>query len=102
MAGGQGVARKIDLGIALAPAHIPVAALHQLNGGTGTEIGAADADDDEHIACGADPVGGRLYALHLAGFFGGGQGQPAKVVASFAGTLREGHMGLCDFLFNTQ
>ena len=79
-----------------------VAALEQLNGGTGSQVAAADADDDKYVAVGTDTVGGLLDAVHLRGLLSGGQVQPAMEIAASAGVIGQGCVGSGDLFLGGQ
>ena len=79
-----------------------VAALHQLDGGTGAQIAAADADDHEHIGAFPDPVSGGLDTEHLLGGLSHRQVQPAQKIVAGAGLLGEGAVGSSHFLLRRQ
>ena len=79
-----------------------VAALQQLDSGTGAQVAATDADDNKYIGMGANPLCGGLNALDLFGGFGYGQIQPAQEIV--AGAVAFGELVMCseDFLFQRQ
>ena len=75
-----------------------VLALDQLNGGAGSQIGAADADNDKDLGIGTDALGGAADPAHLLCLLKGGQLQPAEEIV--AGTLSLGQdlVGVEDLL----
>ena len=102
MPGAQAVAGEEDLGIALTLADVVVGALQQLDGGPGAQVAAADADDHEHVAVGADPIRDGLDAEHFLGGLLSGQLQPAQEVIARAVALHQGIVGRCNILLQSQ
>ena len=74
----------------------------KLHGSPGTQIAAADADDQQHIGIAPDPLRGGLDAQHFLGGMLRRQIQPAQIVAARAGALHQGAVGLADLFFNAQ
>ena len=102
MPGAQAIAGEIDLGIALALAHVVVGALQQLNGCPGAKVAAADADDHEHIGVIANLPGSALDAQNLLGGLPGGQILPAQEIIAGAGAVHQGGVGLGDLFLHGQ
>ena len=102
MPGAQAVAGEEDLGVALALADVVVGTLQQLNGGTGAKVAAADADDHEDIAVGADLLSGTLNPGDLLGGLPDRQIQPAQKIIARTGALGERLMGIKNFLLHCQ
>ena len=102
MTGAQAVAGEENLGIALALADVVVGALQQLNGSPGAQVGAADADDHEHIAVFPNLLGGGLDALNFLGGLPNGQVQPAQEIVALTGAVHQGGVGIGHFLFHSQ
>ena len=82
--GGHGVAREDDLRVARART-----GTQQLDRALRAEIGAADADHDQHLAAAADAVGSRNDLLELLILHALGQTQPPGKVRAEAGALGE-------------
>ena len=66
-----------------------VLALDQLDGGTGPQIGAADADDDKDLGIGTNALGSAADPAHLLCLLKGGQLQPAEEVVAGAFPLSQ-------------
>ena len=82
--GGQAVAGEEDVGGVLF-LQVVVGRAQQLDHGPGPQIGAADADDHQHLGLLLDALGGRLDAGKLLLVIVPGQGHPAGEIA--AGTV---------------
>ncbi len=102
VAGAQAVAGEEDLGVALALADVVVGTLEQLDGGTGAEVGAADADDHEYVGIAADLLRRPLDAGDFLRGLPDGQVPPAEEIVAGAGAVGQGGVGGGDFLFHGQ
>ena len=100
--GAQAVACEEDLGVALALTDIAVGTLQQLDGGTGAEVGAADADDHKYVGIAADLLRRPLDAGDLFRGLPDGQVLPAEEIVACAGAVRQSGVGGGDFLFHGQ
>ena len=99
-AGGEVVARKEDLRVLAA--EVVVLTLDQLDGGAGTQIGAADAHHHKDVGVLPDPLGGGDNAAHLVGGLEAGQVQPAQIVGAGALALVQQLVGGEDLLLQAE
>jgi len=83
-------------------ADIVVAALHQLNGGAGTQIAAANADNHKHIGVFPDALSSGANAADFVCFFTDRQIQPAQKVIAFAGALSQCAVGFKNLFLRSQ
>ena len=79
-----------------------VGALQQLDGGTGAEVGAADADDHKYVGIAADLLRRPLDAGDFLRGLPDGQVLPAEKIVACAGAVRQSGVGGGDFLFHGQ
>ena len=81
---GDAVTRKVDVGGILFLG-VVVVGLEEFDGGAGTQIGAADADDDKHVGILFDTGGSRLDARKLLLVIVDGQVHPAEEITAQTG-----------------
>ena len=88
----DGVAGEEDLRGVFAGAVVHLA-LDGLDGGTGAQIGAADADDHQHVGIRTDLLGGSLDAGEFLFVIVDGEVHPAQEIVAGAGALFQQFVG---------
>lgn len=84
--GGEAVARKVDVWSVLL-FQVVVGGAEAVDDASGTQIGAADADDHQRFGAAPDFGGGLLYPLIFRAVKGRGQMHPACEIAALADSL---------------